>query len=403
MSIPSTPNHLRLTRRQVLGAGAVLGGALLASSRMANAQTNGEGQVSSRQTKDKQWAVDALRGGESFLMPSLLPDFSGLDEAGIRRDVQHSIAHGLCSIMPLPLGLNGEQAQQMTRVVADAARGKINTVGVILPGTWEQHRESIRSMEALGMSHALIYFDSALPDQDAIYQKMRAIIDNTSLGIVLYAKPKSAIKHLDPTGLPLAAFDRLADIDNVVGVKFTQTLRPATAYALAETLGDRLLLAVVDLEIMLVLAAKYPMQWSGQWGIESLQSPDQPWVGEFLSLLRTGQQRQAYELYWQYESIASAFYQLQKPSLSIGGHPWLHIKYMKWLTGGNGGLLPDLKTSPELVPHLDQRGRDQCRAAFEQVGINTNSLPDEAFVVGTSAWEQGVRVSDLPALPQYVA
>jgi len=305
--------------------------------------------------------------------------------------------------MPLPIGIDSKTDVAMQKIIADEAKGKILTVGIIRPGSWQEKKQSVRDMESQGISHVLMYFNPALSSQEAIYPQMHEIISNTSLGIMLYSKPSKSILLLDPTGVPLAAFNKLADHDNVVGVKFTQTLRPLTCYGIAEQLGDRLLLGVVDLEIMMTLSAKYNMQWTGQWGIDSLQSPQTPWVNQFLALLRTGKHKEAYELYWRYEPIATHFFQLQEPSLSIGGHPWLHIKYMKWLTGGNGGLLADLHETPEYVPHLDAAGRTQCREIFKQVGIKTVDLPDEAFVVGNAAYERGVRAKDLPTLPQYSA
>lgn len=343
----------------------------------------------------------ALRGGESFVMTSMQPDLKTLDEEGIRRDVRHAIRQGFCSILPLPLAIDAQTEQQFNAIVNDEAKGKILTVGVIRPGSWKDSESHVRQMERQGFSHALMYFNSALPSQEAMYAQMREIAENTSLGIVLYASPKNAVTKLDPTGLPMDAFDRLSDLDNVIGIKFTQELRPATALTIAQRLSDRLQLAVVDLEVMMLLALKYPMQWTGQWAIDSVQSPEQPWVGEFLEQLRTGDLQAARELYWRYEPIATGFYDLQRPSLSIGGHPWMHIKYMKWLTGGNGGLLPDQKTTPEMVPHLDAAGRRHCRELFAKVGIKTVDLPDEAFVVGNAAYERGVRLKDLNTLPQY--
>ena len=349
----------------------------------------------------KVWAKQALRGGESFVMPSMQPDMKSLDEEGVRRDVRHAVKQGFCSIMPLVLGIDAKIERQYQEIVADEAKGKILTVGVIRAGKWDDMADKVKLMERQGFSHALMYFP-ALASQDAVYQNMRSIISNTSLGVALYASPTPAMTKLDPTGLPMDAFDRLADLDSVIGIKFTQELRPATAFTVAERLGDRLLMAVVDLEVMLLLSLKYSMQWTGQWAIDSLQSPEKPWVTEFLELMRVGNGKAARELYWKYEPIATGFYDLQRPSLSIGGHPWVHIKYMKWLTGGNGGLLPDLHATPESIPHLDAAGRALCRELFARVGIATVSLPDEAFVVGNAAYERGVRVSDLAALPQYV-
>jgi 4-hydroxy-tetrahydrodipicolinate synthase len=349
----------------------------------------------------KKWAEKHLQGGESFILPSLKPDLKTLDEEGVRRDVRHAVSQGFCSIMPLPIGIDKKNIRTMYETVSDEAKGKIFTVGLIQPGKWEEMARRVRYMESLGFSHAMMYFNSKLPNEKAIYEQMRSVIDKTSLGIVLYARPVDAVKRMNPTGLPLNAFDQAANLDNVIGVKFTQTLRPATAYALAECLGDRLLLGVIDLELMLPLSLKYKMQWTGQWSIDCLQSPEQPWVNQFLKLLSEGKNKEAYKLYWRYEPIASAFYALQAPSLKIGGHPWMHIKYMKWLTGGNGGLLSDLKLSAEQVPHLNAEGRTKCREIFKRVGIKTVDLPDEAFVVGNAAYESGLRLKDMHAMPQY--
>ena len=392
-----------LDRRSFLGVGALTGLALM-STRFAHA--NGNAQVARRNATPgenrKAWAKQNLRGGESFVMPSMQADLKTLDEEGIRRDVRHAIQQGFCSVMPLILGIDAKTERQFQEIVTDEAKGKILVVGVIRAGEWKDMADKVKLMEKQGFSHALMYFPQ-LASQDAIYQNMRSIITNTSLGIALYASPAKATMKLDPTGMPMDAFDKLSDLDNVVGIKFTQELRPATAYTVAERLGDRLLMAVVDLEVMLLLSLKYSMQWTGQWAIDSLQSPEKPWVTEFLSLMSAGKGKAARELYWKYEPIATGFYDLQRPSLSIGGHPWVHIKYMKWLVGGNGGLLPDLKSTPEMIPHLDAAGRAQCRALFAKVGIKTVNLPDEAFIVGNAAYEKGVRAKDMVGLPQYVS
>ncbi len=396
------PRNLSNLDRRSFIKHTAMGTSVLMTSSVLSPLTNAK-EPMTLSTFNKPWAKQSLRGGESFILPSLNPDLLTLDEEGIRRDVRHAIAQGFCSIMPLTLGVDQKTDRLMREVIADEAKNKINIVGIIRAGTWKDKKDSIRLLEQQGVSHALMYFNPNLPNQEAIYQQMREIIDNTQLGIILYAKPSNTLEHLDPTGLPLDALDRLANLDSVIGIKFTQELRPATSYAVAERLGDRLLLGVVDLELMLALSAKYPMQWTGQWGIDCLQSPEQPWVNQFLALLREGKHKQAYDLYWKFEPIATSFYQLQAPSLRIGGHPWLHIKYMQWLTGGNGGLLANLNESADMVPHLDAAGRLACREIFAKVGIKTIELPDEAFVIGSSAYERGVRSKDFPALPQYVA
>lgn len=390
-----------VTRRAALGTAASAGLAWMATA--TGRATNLEPGRASTEGSGKAWARERLRGGESFILPSMTPNFASLDEEGVRRDVRHAVRQGFCSILPLTTGLDRAQGQRMREVVADEARGKTFVVGTLRSGPWSRIEESVRAAEALGTSHVLLSFNADLPSQDAMCRELEELIERTSMRIILYAQPSDTVKRLDPTGLPLDAFDRLADLDSVVGVKFTQLLRPAACYAVAERLGNRLLLGVVDLEMMLPLALKFPMQWTGQWAIDCLQSPETPWVGHYLDLLRQRRHAEAYALYWKYEPVTSAFYQMQAPSLAIGGHPWMHIKYMKWLTGGNGGLLPDLKLDRDHVPHLDAAARATCRTAMERVGITTVTLPEEAFVVGNAAYERGVRTRDLKALPQFTS
>ena len=395
---------LKLNRRSFLGASSiasatfVTGGFSLMNSSIVHAARANPASGESR----KLWAGKNLRGGEVFILPSHQPDLKALDEDGLRRDVQHSIAQGFCSVMPLNTGIDNETYAQMNRVIADEAKGKIFLVGVIRPGSWKQQKANIRALEQQGFSHALMYFNPELDSLDAIYKQMREIIENTSLAIVLYVRPNKKIERFDPTGLPLDVFDKLADLDNVVAVKYTQELRPASSFAVAERVGDRLIIGVVNLEMMLPLSLKYKIQWGAQWGIDSVQSPEKPWVNQYLELLREGKTEQAYQLYWQYEAITSAFYEMQAPSLRVGGHPWVQIKYMKWLTGGNGGLLSDLHETPEHIPHLTPQERAAFRENFIKAGLKITDLPDEAFMVGTAAYHRGVRAKDLAATPQYV-
>lgn len=395
---------MEVTRRLFMECGITAGLSMMTGglSLISAQKAFGEGAENMPESSKKAWAKKQLKGGESFILPSMKPDLQHLDEEGVRQDVRHAIAQGFCSIMPLPVGIDKKGIRQMYEVVSDEAKGRINTVALIMPGSWDSMAGRVRFIEKLGFSHAMTYFNSKLPDQTAIYRQMRSVIEKTTMGIILYAKPSNAIKKMDPTGLPLDAFDKLADLDPVIGVKFTQTLRPASAYALAQRVGDRLLLGVIDLEMILPLSLKYKMQWTGQWAIDSLQSPETPWVNQFLSLLSERKNSEAYELYWKYEPIATAFYHLQAPSLKIGGHPWMHIKYMKWLTGGNGGLLPYLNLPVEKVPHLDRGDRKKCREIFTKVGIKTVDLPDEAFIVGNAAYKNGARQKDMATLPQYI-
>src|SRR5688572_2632036 len=138
-------NAMIVDRRQFIGASALTGIALL-SHNFAQA-TNGKSIVRrNAETGEsrKAWAKTNLRGGESFVMPSVQPDLKQLDEAGIRRDVRHAIAQGFCSIMPLTLGIDADTDRHFQAIVADEAKGKILTVGVIRPGRPQDMANKVR-------------------------------------------------------------------------------------------------------------------------------------------------------------------------------------------------------------------------------------------------------------------
>lgn len=382
-------------RNVVTGAGAAIA---------AIAVMSGSDLVAAVRQEPKAWARQRLKGLESILFPSFTPNLEQLDEAGIRRDVRHAIDQGFLSIIPTAIGTSEAESDKLAEIAVDEANGRLLLVAPFFTKDWALQERDIRRAERLGFSHLMMVGDANLPTQEVIYERMRDLIQRTSLAVVLYASPSAKLKHLDPTGVPLDAFDRLADLPNVVAVKLTQIITDDTALKVASRLGDRLLIGPVNFEqIPLLLRAGHRIQWSGQWGIDGLQSPQQPYAVQFMKLLEQGKTTEAMALYSRFGSAARAFYGLQDPYLRVGSHPSLHIKYYQWLTGGNGGLLRSPRHAAENMPVLDAEGRRKCREAFRAAGIKTVDLPDEAFVVGTEAYNRGARARDLSSTPHYVA
>ena len=260
---------------------------------------------------------------------------------------------------------------------------------------------AFKHAERIGVAQTLFSLDPSLTTEDALYESARKQIESTTLGIVLYAQPHQAFLALDPSGIPINVFDRLASLPNVIAVKLTQVINPAAAYQIAERLSDRLLIGAVDMDSVPLLANKYHLQWSGEWAVDAVQSPEKRYAVEFLELVSQRRMNEAMKVYWAMQPAHQAFFELQAPTLRVGGHPWVHIKYYQWVTGGNGGLLRDLKQRPDQVPTLDGPGRQAIKAAMRRVGITPVDLPDEAFTVGNAAFAKGARRSDLPSTPQY--
>jgi 4-hydroxy-tetrahydrodipicolinate synthase len=290
--------------------------------------------------------------------------------------------------------------KRFLEVISDEARNKILVTNTMGGSTFDERVAAFKHAESIGVSQTLIALDSAKKTEDEIYSDAKALIDATNLGVVVYANPSRQFVHLHPSGLPMNVFDRLAALPNVIAVKLTQVINLAAAFQLAERIADRVHIGVVNLEAA-PLFAKYNLQWSGQWAVDAVQSPEKQFAVEFLDLLGRHRMNEAMKVYWTMEPACTAFYELQAPTLKVGGHPWAHIKYYQWMTGGNGGLLRDLHQREDQVPSLDSSGRKRIRDVFTRIGVKTVDLPDEAFLVGNGAYSDGVRARDLVVMPHY--
>lgn len=355
----------------------------------------------------KEWAEINYKGMEALLMPSFSPDFKTFDEEGIRQDVQNSIRHGFFSVFCFPVGIGRslEKHQQLIKIACDEAKGKILVGANIIGKPLQDDLEMIRYCEKTGCTHLLITPD-AIPflrpkTEEELYQAYLLRIQATSLPVVLYACVAPHYRHLGPDGIPLRVFDRLADLQNVVAVKVSQPVSMTATFQTCERLNDRLLIGPTNLDFVPFLAKHYRMQWSGQWNVEAVQSPEKPYGVRMMKLFGDGRYAEAMKLYNTLEPAHDAFFQLQMPLIRKKVHPWAHNKYFQWCVGGNGGLLPDFHYKHNYVPALDKAARMAIRDTYQQIGIETTSAPEEEFVVGKAAYARGVRAKDMKETPYY--
>lgn len=352
----------------------------------------------------KDWARAHFRGFENILMPSFSPDFAALDEEGIRHDVRTSIAHGVFSVFAVPLALDARETRRFLEVVCDEADGRIAVGLPLIAPTLEAGRTLLASAQAAGCTHALVHpWHEYRPEtEDDLYRYYRELIDATDMGVVLWATDGTQFAHLHPSNVAAGVFERLAALPNVVAVKLMTTLDLTATYELCERLHDQVLVGGVHLGIMPLLVRHYGMQWSGAWTIEALQSPQRPYVAEYLGHLLDGDTGRALERYWRIKPAYDDLYALMAPMLPKGVHPFTHLKYYQWCVGGNGGLLREPEDANEAQFPLRPDDRAHMRAAYRKIGIEPD--PEEAsFIVGRAAYARGVRPADLVRQPTYVA
>lgn len=349
-----------------------------------------------------EWAREHFRGFETILMPSFTPDLRELDEDGVRHDVRMSHRHGCFSVFATLGGLSPEERQRYLSIVCEEAAGKLS-VGVPVPAaTLEAAAEQLDAARAAGCTHALLFPHGLHVDtEDELYRYYRAAIEASDLPIVLWATDGTQFANLHPSNVAVDVYDRLADLPGVIALKLMTTLELPTVFELCERTHERVLIGGVHLGTMPLLVKHYGMQWSGAWTIEALQSPEQPYVVEYLEHMLAGRWADATEAYWRIKPGYDALFKLMAPMLPKGVHPFTHLKYYQWCAGGNGGVMREPWDPGEREFPLRPDERKAIKQAFRAIGIEPREDADECFVVGRASYAKGARAADMPVKPTY--
>ena len=196
----------------------------------------------------------------NLFLPSFLEDGQTLDEEAIRHDVRHAIAQGFSGTMPMiNWTLPGDPRwAQFHRIVIDEAGDALPVHGVLPSGKVDTDLTMLRALEDMGVQ--LVLLASTYPAESSagqLHDLMAARIAATSLPVMLYAATeRRAFPALGPAGQPLDVYDRVADMENVVGVKISQPVSLTSTMQLCQRLGDRLSMGPVNLDFLPLLARR---------------------------------------------------------------------------------------------------------------------------------------------------
>jgi len=393
---------VRISRRSALAGAA----ALMAAPAVQALAPAGGRLAPAASSPQRKWAASHLRGLMNLFLPSFLEDGQTLDEEAIRHDVRHAIAQGFSGTMPMiNWTFPGDPRwAQFHRIVIDEAGDALPVHGVLPSGKVDTDLTMLRALEDMGVQ--LVLLASTYPAESSagqLHDLMAARIAATSLPVMLYAATeRRAFPALGPAGQPLDVYDRVADMENVVGVKISQPVSLTSTMQLCQRLGDRLSMGPVNLDFLPLLSRHFRIDWSGQWNAEAVQTPARQIGNRLLAASAAGDTAKLDALARDIEPVLSHFFAVQAPVIRAGAHPWQHNRYYQWLGGGNGGLLPRDSHAPKgAIPVLDARARAAMRAAFRASGLEPTDAPEEQFVVGRAAWARGVRAGDLADLPYY--
>lgn len=376
---------------QWVGLGALASTAGMGMPRLGGAAGGATDPVS--RSERMEWAKAHFKGFENVLMPSFGPDLASLDEDGIRLDVRKSIEHGFFSTLCAPIALTHEEMKRFLEVAVDEAAGRIAIGFALHAETEEQEFDLLAHAERIGCQHFLLDLPSEGSQQDLI-RFGEKYAEATNLALYLWQAQKHGFRRFNPAGIPYETYDRLADLPNVVALKVGDP-NPAVLFELFERYNDRMLVGALMLNIMPMGIKAYGQQWSGAWTVEALQSPEKRYAVDFFDRMMAGEYEAGMELYWRYLQPAfGAMMQRMGPLMPSGGHPWEHLKYYQFAVGGNGGRMRPDPQQPDLPP-VTAGDMEQVRQTYRLIDIEPTDLPDEAFRVGRSLYQQGLRSKDL--------
>ena len=332
----------------------------------------------------KQWAKEHYNGLDGCMAPSFTPDLSELDEEGIRWDVQNNISKGMFSVLCQTeiCALTLEERKRFVEIVCDEAKGKILVSMFTGINSAEEDIELLKHFENVGGTHTLFGYPVTFypKSEEDIYQYTKKICDATNLCIDLWPKPVFDFVRFHPSAFNPKLVARIVEIPNVVSLKAYIIDGWGKWAEIYHLVGDKILHQCAEPEEWPVAIPSYGQQWAGpcDWTIFDDETSDEPRIVKMFNLFVKGEFEKAMDIYWELAPITMGARRVAFQSGMIG------MKYMQWLTGGNGGIY----RKPGMG--LTQRSKDAMRAGVKAAGI-TPREPEEEFYIGRVNYAKGKR------------
>lgn len=332
----------------------------------------------------KQWAKKHYKGLDGNVSPSFTPDLEKLDEEGIRHDVRLNISRGMFSVFCQTevCAMTLEERKRFVEIVCDEVKGKVLVSMFSGIDTIEKDIELLKHFEKVGGTHTLLGWPGMFyaKSEEDIYRATKKVCDATNVCIDLWPKPKFDFGRFHPSLFNPQLIERITDIPNVVAIKAYLTDGMGKWAEIQHRVGDKVLLQSAEIEEWPITVAKYKQQWAGpaDYFIFDTTGGDTRIVRMF-NLLFNGDFLKAMELYWELAPITLGARTAMFQSGMMG------VKYMQWLTGGNGGMY----RQPAMP--MFQRQKDAMRAGLKAAGI-TPPENEEEFYVGKLNYAKGLRL-----------
>jgi 4-hydroxy-tetrahydrodipicolinate synthase len=286
----------------------------------------------------KGWAAEKWRGVCNVIMPSYSADLRHLNERGIRHDVRRNIEHGFWgALLVSECGTTLEEYIRFMEIAVDEAKGRHH---FLIQGVFDTPDDIIRIAKAgeeIGISGILLGQPNSFypKSEDELFDYLSHVSGQTNLAVCLFATVQMNLGRLHPSGYPPKVITRVADLQNVVAIKY-EVGRPGIAgdYEIWKQLKSKKVLFSDPLEANSPLTVEvFGQQWMGTSNYEYWGGA----VPEYFGLLLKGEFEKAMEIYWRINPARQARINIQA---TFAGGNFIHRylwKYQGWLHGYNGG------------------------------------------------------------------
>jgi dihydrodipicolinate synthase/N-acetylneuraminate lyase len=291
-----------------------------------------------KRSEAKDWAKQHWRGVCNVIMPSYTADLQRLNEKAIRHDVRRNIELGFWgALLVSECATTLDEYKRFMEICVDEAKGKHHFLIQGVFDTADQIVDMAKAGEAIGITGLLLGQPNSFyaRSEGDLYDYLASVSERTSLAVCLFATTQMNLGRLHPSGYPPNVVTRIADLENVVAIKY-EVGRPGIAgdYEIWKKLKSKRVLFSDPLEANAPLTVElFGQQWMGTSNYEYWGGA----VPEIFGLLLKGEFDKAMEIYWRINPARQARINIQA---TFAGGNFIHRylwKYQGWLHGYNGG------------------------------------------------------------------
>lgn len=303
----------------------------------------------------KERAREEWIGGCAVTLPSFTQDFTGLNEAGIRHDVQLAAKLGYWgTLVASESGTTFEEYKRFMEIAAEAAPEGFKLVAHLSFDTVDQSVEVSKLAESLGFEAGLLSYPPNFRPNSAkeIVDHTQYVTNQTDLAMILFGASTWGFKPLHPAGFPVDALVEMSKIDTAAALKY-EGGGPALFTALSEVFhkcSEHVIVQNPMEQHIPFQAREFGTRWWGTSGYDSFGDR----VPKMIDASINGDYDKAMEIFWSYHpgrEAKGAFHATFSGAGLIHRNGW---KYLSWLQGFNGGLLrmPQMRLNPGQMKSL---------------------------------------------------